>query len=83
MLLYPESLKADEADRAARRAAADAAGPQLPKVAITANAEEVKRAFQAAESMGKREGAKEVSAMKEAALLNEASSSGSASDGSN
>ena len=59
MLLFPDSIKDDEAERAARRAAADAAGPQLPKLAITANPEEVRRAFQAAESMGKKEGERE------------------------
>ena len=62
MLFDPEALKEDEADRAARRAASEAAGPQLPKVGITANPAELRRAFDSAENMGKREGAKEVAA---------------------
>jgi hypothetical protein len=77
MALFPETLKADEEDRAARRAAAEAAGPQLPKVAITANPAEMKRAFQAAESMGKKAGALE------AASISEASAAASSSSDSN
>ncbi|GAX75499.1 hypothetical protein CEUSTIGMA_g2942.t1 [Chlamydomonas eustigma] len=53
MAFNPEGLKKDEEDRAARKAAAIAAGPQLPKVATTANAEELKKAFETAERMGK------------------------------
>mmetsp|Transcript_31114 Transcript_31114/g.69136 ORF Transcript_31114/g.69136 Transcript_31114/m.69136 type:complete len:331 (-) Transcript_31114:737-1729(-) len=49
MVLFPESLKDDEADRAARRAA----GPQLPKVSVTSKPDEVRRAFDAAASAGK------------------------------
>jgi hypothetical protein len=53
MAFNAEGLKKDEEDRAARRAASIAAGPQLPKVATTANAEEVRKAFEVAESVGK------------------------------
>lgn len=56
MLLFPDSLREDEEDRAAKRAARDAQGPQLPKVAITANPSDVRRAFDQAERMGKDEG---------------------------
>ena len=66
MFLFPDSIKADEAERAARRAAAEAAGPQLPKVAITAKPDEIRRAFQTAESMGKKEGGKEAAKVSEA-----------------
>jgi hypothetical protein len=59
MFFDPEALKEDEADRAARRAASEAAGPQLPKVAITANPAELRRAFDSAEDMGRQEGTKE------------------------
>jgi hypothetical protein len=56
MSLFPDSLREDEEDRAARKAARDAQGPQLPKVAITANPSDVRRAFDQAERMGKDEG---------------------------
>lgn len=56
MILYPDSLKEGEEERAAKRAAAAAQGPQLPKVAITANPSDVRRAFDQAERMGKSEG---------------------------
>ena len=57
MLLFPDSIRDDEEDRARRRAAAMAAGPQLPKITVRANAEDMKRAFKEAERLGKREAA--------------------------
>ncbi len=49
-VLYPDSLKeADPEEVAARRAAAAAAGPQLPKVSVTSKPGELRRAFEAAQ----------------------------------
>ena len=56
MMIFPDSLREDEEDRAAKRAAREAQGPQLPKVAMTANPSDVRRAFDQAERMGKDEG---------------------------
>ncbi len=48
-VLSPESLREGESaeEAAARRAAADAAGPQLPKVSVTSKPDELRRAFEA------------------------------------
>ncbi len=52
-LIFPDSVKDDPEEEARRRAAAEAAGPQLPKVGITSKPEDVRAAFLLAEKQGK------------------------------
>jgi len=63
-LFYPDSLQDDKIAAAKRAEAEAAAGPQLPKVSVSGKADELRRAFAAAESIGKREGAAASKAMR-------------------
>lgn len=56
-LLFPDSMKDEEAARQAQQRAAEGetAAPQLPKVRVTAKPEQVRQAFTAAERLGKLE----------------------------
>lgn len=75
-LVFPDSVKDTAAEAARRRAQAEAAaGPQLPKVSVTAKPDELRRAFAQAERLGQKEG-------KAAAAAIEAGGLSSASAGS-
>ena len=56
LLIFPDSLKKEE-----ERARVATGEPQLPKVSLTSNPEEVRRAFDAAERIGKAKAKSEAS----------------------